>query len=188
MSMSFYALIFVVALAPTILFGLWLRKQPWELKDKVSAWDPFIKTMAIAGAIIVGLASFERFLDQRQQESMKDNIERNEARTAAFTQAIRASSAIATATALTGPEEANAVTTFWRLYWGELGRFEGPQVEGAMVRFGRALQSWQQSGQKPQGIEALSLEVAHSCRMEIDTYQKEIDALKNRYSLFLQTR
>jgi hypothetical protein len=31
---------------------------------------------------------------------------------------------------------------FWRLYWGPLGMVEGPQVESAMIAFGRALDDW----------------------------------------------
>jgi hypothetical protein len=58
---AFYVALFLVALVPAGLFAFWLHSQSWELKDKISAWDPFVKTMAIAGAVIVGLASFERF-------------------------------------------------------------------------------------------------------------------------------
>jgi hypothetical protein len=186
MSLSLYMIMFFVALAPTVLYGLWLRKRPWELKDKLAAWDPFIKIIAIAGAIIVGIASFDRFLDQRQQELLKDSIEHNEGRTAAFSQAIRATSTIATAASLAGPEESNEGTIFWRLYWGELARFEGPDVEKAMVEFGSALQVWQRTGQKPERMESLSLHVAHASRKESEAYQKDIDALKNRYKPFLQ--
>ena len=100
MSLTIYGVIFLIALTPTLLFSIWVRKRPWELKDKISAWDLFIKTLGIAGAIILGLASFDRFLDQRQQELIKDQIEKNQARTEAFNQAIHTSSTIATATEL----------------------------------------------------------------------------------------
>jgi hypothetical protein len=33
---------------------------------------------------------------------------------------------------------------FWRFYWGALAMVEGPEVEGAMVGFGKALDTWEQ--------------------------------------------
>jgi hypothetical protein len=179
---ALYIALFLLALTPPIVFALWVRKRPWELKDKVAAWDPFIKVMAVSGAVIVGLAAFERYLEQRQQELATSMIERAKGRNEAFQQAMTTSSAIATAESLRGMEE--AVTAFWRLYWGELARFEGPSVAGAMIQFGRQLQSWQQTGQKPTDMTQLSLRLAHACREEIDAYEKQIEAVRNRYSVF----
>jgi hypothetical protein len=184
-ALIFYVMVFVLALAPSIFFGRWLSAQKWERKDKIAAWDPFIKVMAIAGAVIIGLASFERFLDQHRQELAKEMLDRSEQRNAAFNQAIKATSTIATAVDLNGTDIANAVTTFWQLYWGELARFEGPQVERAMVDFGKELQIWQHTGKQPERMDVLAYQVAKACRTEIETIQKQIDDLKNRYALFL---
>jgi hypothetical protein len=183
-ALSFYVCLFFLALAPSVLFSRWLSAQKWERKDKIAAWDPFVKVMAIAGAVILGLASFERFLDQHRQETVKEMLDQSEKRNSGFDQAIKASSAIATAANLSGPDVTNAVTAFWQLYWGELARFEGPQVEKAMVAFGQALRDWQGSGQKPPYMEQLSLQVAHACRAEIEANQKRIDSLRNEYVLF----
>lgn len=181
---AFYLLLFLTALLPTGAFAYWLYYRPWDLKDKISAWDPFVKTMAIAGAVIVGLAAFERFLDQRQQEIVKDMVVRNQSRNEAFAQATKTASAIATSSDLNAVEAKEAVDSFWKLYWGELARFEGPDVETAMVRFGRALQTWQATGEKPDEMAQLSLAVSHACQNEIDAYDKQMDELRNRYSLF----
>ncbi|MET4489763.1 hypothetical protein [Bradyrhizobium sp. LA7.1] len=181
----FYMLLFALALAPSIVFSLWLGKRDWERKDKIAAWDPFIKVMAIAGAVIIGLASFERFLDQHRQELAKEMLDRAEQRNGLYNKAIKAGAAVAIAPDLNGADVAGAVTTFWQLYWGELAQFEGAQVEGAMVQFGRELQAWQRTGQKPEGMDRLSLQLAQACRAEMETYQKQIDSLKNQYARFL---
>ena len=182
----FYAVLFILALTPSVFFGIWVYAQNWELKDKIAAWDPFIKIMAIAGAVIIGLAYFERFLDQQRQALAKDMLARAEERNEAFNQAIKATAAIAMVTDLGELDGANAVKTFWQLYWGELARFEGPTVEKAMVEFGSALQLWQQTGQKQEGeMKQLSLKVVFACRNEIEAYQKQIDDLRDRYPLFL---
>ncbi|NKQ73461.1 hypothetical protein C3Y89_24515 [Rhizobium sp. UPM1132] len=181
---AFYLLLFVTALLPTGVFAYWLYRRPWDLKDKISAWDPFVKTMAIAGAVIVGLATFERFLDQRQQEIVKDMVARAQSRNEAFSQATNTASAIANASDLNSGDTKEAVASFWKLYWGELARFEGPAVEGSMVEFGRSLQTWQKTGEKPQEMVQLSLAVSHACRSEIEAYDKQMDELRNRYSPF----
>jgi hypothetical protein len=181
---AFYVALFLIALVPTCVFAYWLYYQPWDLKDKISAWDPFVKTMAIVGAVIVGLAAFERFLDQRQQEIVKDMVARAQSRNEAFAQATKTASAIAISVDLGSSDVKDAVTSFWKLYWGELARFEGPAVEGAMVRFGRSLQIWQDTAKKPQEMEQLALEVSHACRSEINAYDKQMDDLRNRYSPF----
>ncbi|MCK1705029.1 hypothetical protein IVA86_27385 [Bradyrhizobium sp. 146] len=183
--LAFYVLLFALALAPSIFFSRWLSAQDWERKDKIAAWDPFIKVMAIAGAVIIGLASFERFLDQHRQELAKEMLDRAELRNGTYNKAIKAGAAIAIAPDLGGSDIASAVTTFWQLYWGELAQFEGAQVEGAMVQFGRELQVWQRTGQKPERMDTLSLQLAKACRAEMETYQKQIDSLKNQYARFL---
>jgi hypothetical protein len=181
----FYVLLFFAALLPAGVFAVWLRDQNWELKEKISAWDPFIKTMAIAGATIVGLASFERFLDQRQQQLADALVARAQTRNEAFSQAITLTSRVATAQELTGSEDiGEAVTTFWRIYWGDLARFEGESVERAMVSFGRSLRDWQETSQKPRDIQRFALDVAHACRSEIEASDTQIDAIRARYSLF----
>jgi hypothetical protein len=181
---AFYLALFLVALVPAGLFAFWLYGRPWELKDKISAWDPFIKTMAIAGAVIVGLASFERFLDQRQQELVKDMSARAQSRKEAFARAIKATSEIATMVDLASPVAKETVASFWKLYWGELALYEGPTVAGAMVAFGRSLKEWQDSDKKPESMEILAIGVAHACKSESDTSDKEMDALRDRYSPF----
>src|SRR4030095_12642965 len=96
-SLVLYTTLFLFALVPTLLFGVWLRRQSWDLKEKISAWDPFLKVMAIAGAVIVGLATFDRFLDQREQEFLKLEIDRSKAKAGVFGQAIKSASTIANA-------------------------------------------------------------------------------------------
>jgi hypothetical protein len=183
--LAFYAALFLLALVPTVIFGVWVTHQSWELKDKISAWDPFIKTMAIAGAVVVGLASLERFLDQRQQELAKDMVSRGQNIDQIFQQAIKTTSSIATAKEIVGPTDVQeAVSSFWKLYWGELARVEGPAVETAMVRFGNALKAWQAEGKKPQEMEQLALQVSYACKSEAEAYNKIIDDFKNRYSPF----
>jgi hypothetical protein len=181
---AFYLLLFLTALIPTGVFAYWLYYQPWDLKDKISAWDPFVKTMAIVGAVIVGLASFERFLDQRQQEIVKDMVASAQSRNEAFGLATKTTSTIAPSSDLSSVDTKEAVASFWKLYWGELARFEGPEVESAMVKFGRSLQIWQDAGKKPEDMEQLSLAVSHACRSEKETYDKQIDEVRNRYSPF----
>lgn len=68
---------------------------------------------------------------------------------------------------------------------GELAQFEGAQVEGAMVLFGKERQAWQRTGQKPEGMDRLSLQLAQACRAEMETYQEQIDSLSNQYARFL---
>ena len=180
-SLLLYAGLFLFALVPTLLFGAWLRRQSWELKEKISAWDPFIKVMAIAGAVIVGLATFDRFLDQREQEFLKLEIDRSKVKAGIFGQASKAASTIANAKALDGAQEKEAVATFWRLYWGELAQIEGRKVEAAMVEFGRAIQDWQGSGMKPPDIQQLSLSLARACKEEQDPLDTEVTKLRQRY-------
>ena len=180
-SLAIYVILFLGATIPTLLFGIWIRRQPWDLKEKISAWDPFIKIMAISGAVIVGLATFDRYLDQREQEFLKLEIDRSEVKAGIFGQAVKAASIIANAKALDGLQEKEAVSSFWRLYWGELAQIEGVDVERAMVEFGRALQEWQNSGTKPQGLHQLSLHLAHACRIEQEPIEKEIENLRGRY-------
>jgi hypothetical protein len=179
----FYIVLFAAALTPSFFFGRWLRTQNWDLKDKIAAWDPFIKVTAIAGAVILGLASFERYLEQHRQDLAKEMGERLEEPKTAFRRATVVTATIATAPDLSSSDTAQAVTAFWQLYWGDLARFEGREVEVAMVQFGRALQAWQKTGQKPPDIEQLSLSVAHASRTEIDDLQKRIDAFRDQYSL-----
>jgi hypothetical protein len=105
-------------------------------------------------------------------------IDRSKARNGALEQAIKTTEAIALANGLSDVED--AINSFWRLYWGELD----PSVELAMVAFGRELQRWQQSGQKPNNMVQLSLEVTSACQNEIEASAKEIDAVRNRYSVF----
>ena len=181
---AFYLGLFLVALIPAALFAFWLSSQTWTVNEKISAWDPFVKTMAIAGAVILGLASFNRFLDQRQQALVNDMAARAQARNEAFTQAVRATSDIATASELSHSTAKDAIASFWRLYWGDLARYEGQMVAGAMVGFGRSLKDWQDTNKKPEDIERLALEVTHACKSESDAYDKEMDAVRNRYSLF----
>ena len=96
----FYLLLFFIALIPTGAYAYWLYYLPWDLKYKIDAWDPFVKIMAIVGAVIVVLATFERFLDQRQQESVKDMVALAQSRNEVFGQATRTASAIATSSDL----------------------------------------------------------------------------------------
>lgn len=180
-SLFLYGGLFLFALIPTLLFGTWLRRQPWDLKEKISAWDPFIKVMAIAGAVIVGLATFDRFLDQREQEFLRREIEMGNAKAAVFDQAIRSASVIANAQTLSGAQEQEAVATFWRLYWGELVRIEGRQVESAMVRLGNAIQEWHDSGNKPENIQLLTLGLSRACEAELSPLQREVEMLRRRY-------
>jgi hypothetical protein len=180
-SLVLYTTLFLFALVPTLLFGVWLRRQSWDLKEKISAWDPFIKVMAIAGAVIVGLATFDRFLDQREQEFLKLEIDRSKAKAGVFGQAIKSASTIANAKSLDGAQEKEAVATFWHLYWGELAQIEGRKVEVAMVQFGRAIQDWQGSGTRPAEIQQLSLGLAHACREEQEPIEKEVAKLRQRY-------
>ena len=180
-SLVLYVVLFSLALVPTVLFGAWLRRQSWDRKEKISAWDPFIKMMAIAGAVIVGLASFDRFLDQREQEFLKLEIDRNNRNRAVFDQAVKAASTIANAPTLSGAQEKEAVAKFWRLYWGELAQIEGRKVETAMVYLGRAIQDWQGSGTKPGGIQQLSLDLARACGEEQRPIEAHTENLRARY-------
>jgi hypothetical protein len=41
------------------------------------------------------------------------------------------------------PDVKPYIREFWRLYWGPLGMVEGPDVERAMVAFGRAINAWE---------------------------------------------
>jgi hypothetical protein len=109
-------------------------------------------------------------------------LDRSKARNGALEQAIKTTEAIALANGLSDVED--AINSFWRLYWGELARVRDPSVELAMVAFGRELQRWQQSGQKPNNMVQLSLEVTSACQNEIEASAKEIDAVRNRYSVF----
>jgi hypothetical protein len=83
--------------------------------------------------VIVGLATFDRFLDQREEEFLKLEIDRGQAKAGIFGQAVKSASTIANAKSLGGAQEKEAVATFWRLYWGELAQIEGRKVEAAMV-------------------------------------------------------
>jgi hypothetical protein len=181
---GFYVAVFIAASVPILVFGFWVRRQPWELKDKISAWDPFIKVMAVCGAVIVGLASFERYLDQREQQFLKLQMEKNAEKIATFGQATKAASTIANAVTLESPQEQEAVATFWRLYWGDLARFEGRSVEAAMVRFGRAVQDWKNSRTKPSTLQQLSLQLAQACKKEQEAVTREASNLERRYQLF----
>ncbi|MBY5891492.1 hypothetical protein [Rhizobium ruizarguesonis] len=111
-------------------------------------------------------------LIERLGETVKEMVARNQSRNEAFAQATKTASAIATSSDLNAVDAKEAVDTFWKLYWGELARFEGQDVETAMVRFGRSLQTWQATGKKPEEMAQLSLAVSHACRNEIDAYDK----------------
>jgi hypothetical protein len=178
-----YVLLFLLALVPAIIFAAWVKRQPWDVKDKISAWDPFIKVMAISGAIIVGLASFERYLEQRQLESSKELFDRNQIREGLYVQAMQAAATIAAADDLVGEKEQGAVQAFWRLYRGELGRVEGRDVESAMVLFGRAIEAWKHTGKKPLDIGPLSLQLAHACKEEVAAAQKSAAQFRDRFKL-----
>jgi hypothetical protein len=180
-SFAVYLALLLVALVPTAVFGAWLGRQPWERKEKIAAWDPFIKVMAIAGAVIVGLAAFDRFLDQREQEFLKLEIEANNKKAAVFGQAVKSASTLANAAVLTGQQEKEALATFWRLYWGELAQIEGRDVEVAMVDFGRALQDWQSSGTKPGDLHGMSLALARAVRAQQESIDAEAARLRARY-------
>src|SRR5271163_501213 len=101
----FYTALFVAGVLPAVIFAVWIYLQPWELKDKIAAWDPFVKTMAIAGAAIIGVAAFEKFLDQRQQELAKEMIAGAQGREDAFGLATKTTAAIAAGKDLVGSAE-----------------------------------------------------------------------------------
>jgi hypothetical protein len=150
----------------------------------MSSWDVFIKISAIVGAIIVGFASFYAFFDQRRQEIVKSEIVYEEARSSAYTRAYRSTSIIGTATRLDGTQVQMAVDEFWRLYWKELVGQEEDEAEAAMIRFGRALQEWQQTGQKPEAIGSLSGKLANHWVDKLNEADKrKADLERNRVPL-----
>lgn len=81
---------------------------------------------------------------------------------------------------------AESEAKFWRLYWGVLAMVENGGidqasggVEGAMVRFGRALQ------QNPRNMKTLhdaSLDLAHACRDSLAASWGVRDWIAPRYS------
>jgi len=87
MSHAFLATLVAVALSPAIVFAVWLQHQSWEPKDKIAAWDPFIKTMGIAGTVVVGLAALQKYLDQRQIDLLKTTLDLENSRRETFRQA-----------------------------------------------------------------------------------------------------
>jgi hypothetical protein len=81
-----------------------------------------------------------------------------------------------------GPEWSAARQRFWELYWGELGLVEGSNVQAAMVRFGTALQSFEE-GKGPQAeLTQHSLSLAHACRQSLQSEWGGLDSLPVRLS------
>jgi hypothetical protein len=53
---------------------------------------------------------------------------------------------------------------FWELYWGEMGVVESRDVEGAMVRVGRALEAWRE-GPAPAELAEAARSLRHACKL-----------------------
>lgn len=53
---------------------------------------------------------------------------------------------------------------FWELYWGELAIVESPEVESAMVAFGKSLMLWQ-TGKAPLELQKLAAQLRTACHL-----------------------
>jgi hypothetical protein len=160
----------------------------------------FAKALGIVGAILVGVAAVIKFLDQRQLDLLKTSMElerpREEARSAVFNRAIKATQTIATSSKLDAPGVPEAIAIFWQLYWGELAIYEGKDVAAAMVAFGLALQRWQKENvkKKPEKSEErspemgqLSLDLAKACNKELkDESDARLRALEDKFNSLLK--
>ncbi len=69
------------------------------------------------------------------------------------------------------------IRRFWQLYWGPLGVVEDPEVEAAMVAYGRQLKRDPRDAAK---LETLSLGLAHACRSSLKRlWVPELGTLNN---------
>jgi hypothetical protein len=62
---------------------------------------------------------------------------------------------------------ASETKQFWALYWGNMSLLEHHEVERAMIDFGDALEKWQRTNKKPEGLENLSYTLAHCMRQSL---------------------
>jgi hypothetical protein len=152
-------------------------------------WDVITKLAGALGLIAGGFWTVKQYFDNQAKErdlarerarsaEAEAEKERNlareraksaevEARKPFFTkqlelyfQAVEAASAIAS-----GPweQQVPVIGAFWRLYWGPLVIVEDTRVSGAMVQFGKALDSNATQGE----LKIYALELARACRDSI---------------------
>jgi hypothetical protein len=140
-------------------------------------FDEWLKLLSAAGAlgtffwgVWVWQDQSRRSLEQQRLEAARNAETRRiestrpflERQLKLYTEATQIASAIATTK--DSPERSKALQRFWQLYYGELALVENKEVEAAMVRLGRALQS----GASAELLRGLSLQLAHRCRESLD--------------------
>ncbi len=91
----------------------------------------FVPLLVTVGGILIGL------LQYRETKRAEFRQRYWEAQLALYEDATGAAAAIATARSL--ESVAGERARFWQLYWGPLSMIEHPEVEQAMVAFGRVL-------------------------------------------------
>jgi hypothetical protein len=144
-----------------------LANRPWSQAARYTA-----VFTALLTALSVGIGLFQ-FNQQQQATARREEAGRSEElrktywleQKKVYDQAVNAVATIAGAASL--KEAAPEVRQFWALYWGGMSLIEGHEVELAMIDFGKTLSLWQQSGNKPDGVENLSYRVAHCMKQSL---------------------
>ncbi len=90
-----------------------------------------------------------------------------------YKQGVTLAAAVATQDDLAAAKEKR--TAFWQAYWGVMSLVEHPEVESAMVAFGRDLSNWETTGKKPPAIERRAFEVAHCARKSLEKTWSPVD-------------
>lgn len=137
--------------------------------------DKAIKALGFVFALSSILWSIHQYTDSIDQSNKTKLLEIKKAfldrQLALYTEATLTASKLATNET---PEEYDRhLQRFWELYWGELALVESPDVEAAMVAFGKELRS---SSPDKERLQVLSLALARACRASIDE-SWQIDAL-----------
>lgn len=148
-------------------------------------WSTLISALALLGAGFAAYISLVQYFDTREKEQKTFDLQVQTARIEAkkpfyakyldlCTEATNAAAIIASTS--DSKKRAAGESDFWRLYWGQLAIVEDPQVESAMVVFGRCLH-----GECDKDKEFLALDIAHSCRNGISAkWDLTLEALPAR--------
>ena len=126
-----------------------------NIETTVKIVSTLVAVATFAWGVIQFTASQAQQAETRRIEATKPFLERQ---LAMYTEATRLASTIATTS--DEKKKAEALDRYWSLYWGELALVEDARVEGAMVKFGEALNA----KADPEKIRNLALALAHTCR------------------------
>jgi hypothetical protein len=142
-----------------------------------------------AAAVIAVVAAAWQYRNSKREEFRKRFWEEQYA---LYSKAVNAAAAIAVGSDLDSTDRARE--EFWRLYWGALSMIEDPEVEGAMINFGRTLSECEAaerlaeraaSGDTPTELRVAAYKLAHSMRESLSRTWQPVDLgkLKDRRPL-----